>query len=165
MTIEKKNSFNFINRGLEKLISDRNNTNMQENRVHNVIQQWPNGTTLITGSSILLGVEESRLKKYKAKVRAFPGATVDDMFDYLLPLLKKIPTNIILHIGSNDSSYKSSNEIAGEISTLKEFIHCMVNGGPEKWPCNTVCYLAFEFLFRAPSFVWMIRRRTRPYVI
>ena len=53
-------------------------------------------------------------------------ATIDDMFDYLLPLLKKIPTNIILHIGSNDSSYKSSNEIAGEISTLKEFIHCML---------------------------------------
>lgn len=126
VSIEKKSAFNFINRGLENLIADHNNTNSQTNRVNNIVQPWPNGTTLITGSSILLGVDESRLKKYKAKVRAFPGATVDDMFDYILPLLKKTPTYIILHIGSNDSHHKSSNEIAGEISCLKEFIYSVL---------------------------------------
>ena len=126
VSIEKKHSFNFIDRGLKSLIDKQNNTNTQRNRVDNVTKPWPNGTTLITGSSILLGVEESRLKKYKAKVRPFPGATIDDMFDYLLPLLKKMPTNIILHIGSNDSPYKSSNEIAEEITTLKGFILCIL---------------------------------------
>jgi len=86
-------------------------TSIYKTRVSNNTHLWPKGTTLITGSSILLGVEENRLKKYKAKVRPFPGATVDDMFDYLIPLLKKEPTNIILQIGSNDSPNKTCEEI------------------------------------------------------
>ena len=55
-------------------------------------------------------------------MRAFPGACVDDMFDYLIPLLKKKPTNIILHIGSNDAPFKSANDIAKEITSLTSFI-------------------------------------------
>ena len=78
--------------------------------------------TLITGSSIISGIEESRLKKYQAKVRPFPGACVDDFYDYLPPLLKKKPTNIILHIGSNDSPNKTAEQIANEIENLKCFI-------------------------------------------
>ena len=79
-------------------------------------------TTLIAGSSILTGVEENRLKKYNAKVRAFPGAYVDDLYDYLAPLLIKKPSNIILHIGSNDSQYKTAEEIFTEITNLKSHI-------------------------------------------
>ena len=116
ITIEKKNVFNPIDRGLTQLIEGT------RNRVKNHVQPWPKGTTLITGSSMLLGVTETRLKRYKAKVRAFPGATVDDMFDYLLPLLKKKPSNIILHIGSNDAPHKLYMEIAKEIECLKDFI-------------------------------------------
>ena len=44
------------------------------------------------------------------------------MYDYLRPLLKKNPTNIILHIGSNDAPSKSADEIAIEIENLKIFI-------------------------------------------
>ena len=62
-----------------------------------------------------MGVEEQKLHKYNAKVRSFPGACIDDMYDYLLSLLKKKPTNVILHIGSNDAPYKSANEIKNEI--------------------------------------------------
>ena len=97
-------------------------------RVENNIHCWSKGTTLITGSSIIMGLEENRLRKYKAKVRAFPGALVDDMYDYLLPLLKKKPSNIIIHIGSNDAPNKSANEIANEIRCLKYFIDQMVPG-------------------------------------
>ena len=32
---------------------------------------------------------EYRLRKYKAKVRVFPGACDDDLYDYITPLLKK----------------------------------------------------------------------------
>ena len=103
------------------------NTNQEHvkkiRRVINNVHLWPNGTTLITGSSILLGVEESRLQKYNVKIRPFPGATVDDMFDYLIPLLKKQPSYIILQIGSNDSPSKTCDEIANEILNLKSFIH------------------------------------------
>ena len=100
----------------------------KQNRVGNNIHYWPKGTTLITGSSIIMGLEEKRLQKYQAKVRPFPGACVDDMFDYLLPLLKKRPTNIVLHIGSNDAAFKSANDIANEIRSLKAFIEKLVPG-------------------------------------
>ena len=53
-----------------------------------------------------------QVEKYKAKVRAFPGSTVDDMHDFLKPLLKKKPSNVILHIGSNDFLDKTAAEIA-----------------------------------------------------
>ena len=91
-------------------------------RVNNDVHTWPTNTTLITGSSILSGLQENRLKKYRAKVRMFPGAVIDDMFDYLTPLLKKKPTNIILHIGSNDAIHKSDVEIIDEINNLKRHI-------------------------------------------
>ena len=44
------------------------------------------------------------------------------MYDFLAPLLKKKPTNIILHIGSNDATNKSYGEIINEINNLKSYI-------------------------------------------
>ena len=75
-----------------------------------------------------MGLEEKKLRKYKAKVRPFPGACVEDMFYYLIPLLKKKPTNIVLHIGSNDATFKSANDIANEIRSLISFIEKEVPG-------------------------------------
>ena len=115
----------FINRGLGSLLMDgphmNNNVNLK-NRVENKVMPWPANTTLITGSSIICGLEENRLRKYKVKVRPCPGAYVDDMHDYLSPLLKKKPTNIIVHIGSNDAQSKTADAIAKEMSNLKDFI-------------------------------------------
>ena len=56
--------------------------------------------------------------KYKCKVRSFPGALIDDMYDYLEPLLKKKPKNIILHVGTNDSAYKSAGKMINELKNL-----------------------------------------------
>ena len=110
-----------INRGLTtSLLGGCVNLNSKVRDVKNNVKPWPKGTTLITGDSILCGIEENRLKK--AKVRVFIGACVDDMYDFLTPLLKKKPTNIILHIGSNDSPFKTSEEIVSEIVNLKKNI-------------------------------------------
>ena len=48
------------------------------------------------------------------------------MHDYLKPLLRKKPTYIILQIGSNDSPFKTYNEIANEISDLIIFINSIL---------------------------------------
>ena len=56
-----------------------------------LIRKWKKGTTLIVGDSVLEGIRS-------VKVRIFPGATTHDMYDYLKPLLKENPDNIILHI-------------------------------------------------------------------
>ena len=97
-------------------------------RVENYVHPWPINTTLIIGDSILHGVEEGKLKKYKAKVRVNPGSSVDDMYDYIAPLLKKKPTNIILHLGSNDSPHKSADDIYHEISNLKQYLEDALPG-------------------------------------
>ena len=123
MSITQKSNFNCHDKEKVKQNLDCGETGFDTNRVKNNVHLWQNGTILITGSSILLGVKESRLKKYNAKIRPFPGATVDDMFDYLVPLLKKEPTYIVLQIGSNDSPSKTGDEIANEISNLKAFIY------------------------------------------
>lgn len=91
-------------------------------RVPNQSFPWSNGTTLVIGDSILQGLEEYKLKRYNMKIRSFPGCVVDDLYDYVKPLLKKNPTNIIIHCGTNDSSAKSSGQIINELTNLKNFI-------------------------------------------
>ena len=65
----------------------------------NVINIWPKSTTLIVGDSIINGVLEERLcgGGRNIKVRSFPGATVDDLNHYIIPLLQKKPSHIIVH--------------------------------------------------------------------
>ena len=60
------------------------------------LHKWDKNTTLIVGDSMLSGIAERRISKRdrKVKVKNFPGATIDDMYDYIRPLLKKCPDNI-----------------------------------------------------------------------
>ena len=69
------------------------------------LHKWDKNTTLIVGESMFSGIEERRISKRdrKVKVKNFPGATIDDMYDYIKPLLEKCPDNIILHVGTNNT--------------------------------------------------------------
>ena len=99
------------------ITSNRNNEPIDED------EKWKPKTTLIAGDSMLLGIDESRISaNRKVKVRCFRGAKVNDMYDYLNPLLKKCPDNIILHIATNDTVKKTSRTILNEILSLKTFI-------------------------------------------
>ena len=50
------------------------------------------GTCLNVGDSMLAGVDENQLKsKKKVKLRYFPGARTDDVYDYMKLLLRKLP--------------------------------------------------------------------------
>ena len=91
-------------------------------RVTNRVKEWPTGTVLIVGDSMIGGVDERKLQDYPVKVRSFGGAYVDDLHDYMAPLLKKKPTYIIIHIGTNDSPDKSARDIYNEIVYLKNCI-------------------------------------------
>ena len=88
--------------------------------------QWAKGTTLIAGDSMLHEIDENRLsgaKPKSVKVRIFRGATTDDVKDFLKPYLKRSPTNIILHVGTNNSINDSSSVILNKLLSLKNFIH------------------------------------------
>ena len=51
---------------------------------------WPKGTCIVKGDSMLGHIDETRMsRKFKVKVRPFPGAKTEDIFHYFVPLLKK----------------------------------------------------------------------------
>ena len=55
------------------------------------------------------------------KEKYFPGARTDHMYDYMKPLLRKLPDCIILHIGTKDA-FDTSREIFEKILKLKTYI-------------------------------------------
>ena len=71
-------------------------------------------------------IDENRLsgpKPNSIKVRIFRGATIEDMKDFLKLHLKRSPTNVILHVATNNSINDSSSVILNKLLSLKKFIH------------------------------------------
>ena len=72
---------------------------------------------------MISGINEKRLsKKYPVNVRPFPGASANDMHQYLEPLLQKCPDTVILHVGTNNCVNESSRVVLDKIFNLKSFI-------------------------------------------
>ena len=104
-----------------------NNQNQSECKVEDK-SKWRKNTTLIVGDSMISGIDQQRLsvKGRIVKVRSFPGATINDMYDYIRPLLKKAPDNVILHVGTNDAPNNTSRAILDNLLSLKSFIEKML---------------------------------------
>ena len=82
--------------------------NVITNVITNGINKWPTGTILITSDSICNNLDERRLaRNSRVKVRCFPGAQINDMYNYLEPLLQKQPDYVILHVSTNDAIMKT----------------------------------------------------------
>ena len=73
---------------------------------------------------MLSGIEERTISKRdkKIQVKNFPGATIYDMYNYIKPLLKKWPDNIILHVGTNNTVNEPSKMVLDKLLNLKKFI-------------------------------------------
>ncbi len=85
-------------------------------------ERWPKDTVLIIGDSIVNGIEEERLRKYNARVVPCPGSRIKDMYNNISPLLKKKPSKVIIHVGTNDTPYKPSSDIVKELIMLRKFV-------------------------------------------
>ena len=85
---------------------------------------YPNGTTVIVGDSIINGVIEERINKKDrpVKVGNFPGATVADMGHYIIPVIQKKPSNIILHVGTNDVKNLRSPTVLDNLLKFKALV-------------------------------------------
>ena len=71
-------------------ISRDKSLNIDENKTKNNTHYWPKGTCLIAGDSMVEGIDKRRMSSKRViKVRKFPGATISDMYHYLIPLLEK----------------------------------------------------------------------------
>ena len=115
----------------QNYINDKNPTKVQSTKsseekhpVDIVTHKWSKNTTLIVGDSMIAGVNESMIsrKGRVVKVRPFSGATIEDMYDYLKPILKKCPDNIILHVGTNNAARESPRVVFDKLLSLKSFI-------------------------------------------
>ena len=68
-------------------------------------------------------IDETRVsRKFKVKVRPFPGAKREDMFHYFVPLLEKMLNYVILHVGINNAIDYEAIGIVKKILQVKEFI-------------------------------------------
>ena len=64
-------------------------------------------------------LRESKISfRRNIKVRFFPGARIQDIYYYLVPLLRNRPDKIILHIGSNDAPHIKADEMVEELGKL-----------------------------------------------
>ncbi len=64
---------------------------------------------MILGDSMLNGINEVGLRKdHFVQVRSEPGATSEDMVEYVLPRARARPDLLILHVGTNDLTKKSN---------------------------------------------------------
>ena len=119
-TSAKDNQINQIKANSEKS-SDKSNLRKKLNQSIKVHTQ-PKGSCLVIGNSMLEGLDERKMSsKRVVKVRKFPGATTDDMYHYLMPLIQKQP-DVILHVGTNDASSCNSSDIVNNILKLRLFI-------------------------------------------
>ena len=74
------------------------------------------------------GLRESKMSfRRNIKVRFFPGARIQDMYYYLVPLLRKRPDKIILHVGTNDAPHMKADEMPEELCKLKSLIWEMLS--------------------------------------
>ena len=119
-----KHSDEQVNTRKEIQTAQKENINYVDNStVQKNNEEWKKGFTLIFGDSAISGLIEKKISRNrKIKVRYFPGAKIKDMYHYVIPLLKKKPENIILHVGTNDAPYKSDTDILKDLIDLKDFI-------------------------------------------
>ena len=92
--------------------------------------RWPRDTILIAGDSMIGGIHEKMSKTYNVKVRSHPGATTRDMRDHLNALLRKKPSHLILHAGTNDAVdiNTSADDIYDRLIDLKILAESSVPG-------------------------------------
>ena len=76
---------------------------------------------------MLSNIDETKLSHwYHSKVRAFKGSSIEDLHDFLKPLLKKQREKIILMIVTNDLLSKSAADILKGLKSLLDMIHSLL---------------------------------------
>ena len=93
--------------------TDSDQRNSQEYHINKPV-------TVIVGDSMFKNVRGWDLSNQKNKVivKSFSGATTEDMEDYLKPILRKEPKNLILHVGTNDLKAMEPAHLSNSVESL-----------------------------------------------
>ena len=99
---------------------DSNDPNESVYSKHDGTSKFKKKVTVIAGDSIIKHLQEWRLSDTNnhVVVKSFSGATIEDMEDYLKPVIRKEPESIVLHIGTNDLNKLSPKQVADSITNL-----------------------------------------------
>ena len=99
-------------------------SNSKDNHTSSSQDLYHRNTIVIAGDSIINGVFEDRLrrKNHAVKVRNFPGANMEDMRHNLIPFIRKKPSHLIIHAGTNDTKKFISREILDQLLNLKNLL-------------------------------------------
>jgi lysophospholipase L1-like esterase len=81
---------------------------------------------VIAGDSLIKNVVGASMSKIDPNtlynhyyvVKAFPGANLSDMEDFIKPITRKSPEKIILHVGTNDLKNSPAKVIADSLLNL-----------------------------------------------
>ena len=87
-------------------------------------------TTVLVGDSMVKQIQGRRPGRevgHRVVVKSFPGATTNDMKQYLMPTVDKKPQQIILHVGTNDLRDHSPTVVAENIVDLAKKIEMESN--------------------------------------
>ena len=119
---QKRQQFDLFQKTARSKVSDANCT-INEASPKKTKHTWPADTCVIVGDSIITGIDEKSLSKnLLVKVHDFRGVTLADINYHIIPILKKKPDVIILHVGTNDSVSRTSREILDDMLQLKSAI-------------------------------------------
>lgn len=109
-----------VNEGL--LTNNRSKVQGKNNQSQN---KKDRKSVVIAGDSMIQHVHgwEMSNSEVSVAVKSFSGAKIDDMADFLQPVIRRSPDNIILHIGTNNIKDKDSPDVlAAGISNLASMI-------------------------------------------
>ena len=90
--------------------------------------QWKNqnnGSIHVVGDSMLNMIQENynvNTKTANVKVHAFSGATIEDLHDYILPIARREPDNLIIHAGTNNLRNDTPEKIVEKLMKLHDHV-------------------------------------------
>ena len=103
----------------------------QNDKDKNSVKNQNKRSIHVVGDSMLNMIQENynvNTKSAIAKVHAFSGATIEDLHDYILPIAREEPDNLIIHAGTNNIRNDTPEEIVEKLMMLHDHVSSIASG-------------------------------------
>ena len=100
-------------------------TNAQNVKDQKSVKNQNKRSIHVVGDSMLNMIQENyhvNTKTANVKVHAFSGATIEDLHDYILPIARKEPDNLIIHAGTNNTGNDTPEKIVEKLMKLHDHV-------------------------------------------
>lgn len=116
-----RNLFNENNNSNDNRGDRNRNRNRQANNDGNAAQNKEK--VLIVGDSMTKFIKPNKLsRKHHVQSYSFAGAKIEDMNDFVKPLLRRRPDKVIVHVGTNNVKDENPKRVKAKIGELVDTI-------------------------------------------